>query len=1086
MRAAFKSYTLWVASCSFLLILDSGGFLRAYCVHTESLDTAYTFLIPLSFDFENVSCKTKNMPRRSVNGDQSTRQLDESDVNFANDLVAQGLIPKSKMARVLNVISSSEGGENPLRSPSPSRKEANAASKAGNNNLPTAVMPRTWKEADKIATLKREETRKTRSRSPSQRNNSNSRPKQQTKDSESAAAVSSKPGRKKKSLYATSRGANRDASPEKTTRQQQNKSGGMSRAQRKLALREAVLRGDVCYARTLLRGDSSDVNNVEAKSMVSLLHICASEGLWEMVDLLIACSADVNHANGNGETALHWAACSDSSKVAQRLLDFGADMEKTDCSGSTALLRAAEAGSPEVLAVLLSRGGSIHAKDCDGAGCVDILELCLSEDGADTGSHEGAVAAALLVVRHLSARSGEDAIEADEGNRNSILADRLRLALERRLSAAKLASEVAEVVTAGGLSCEDVDDIPKFVAHNNPEPHSLMSISPKAIQNEFFQAMSETLEHIKTAVETISRNNSPEKQQMDDTPNNRESINDAALVESDDDYYAAAASAPSSKIEDAERRKVHVQSKDAAATGKSPSAVVAKKQPKLPAGARRGKAFILGSEVSPRRKRVVVKYLPAKHIPFLPSVESARPGDIIVGIEQCHNCEDHQWNLWHDAKKYSNMADRCLIAVVRILLENKYPVRVFALKEVPAKGRQGALEVTIALRNAEGNANKWTTHTVFSKLESSAWPSAKRVATKAKNFVKWALGQGGLCSSEEAPSTPKVLSDKDGEGGGDDVVAATTVDLESRGLGMERQFMSWLMRLSTKGDSAPPSTRPPILDLLGVCGGMNTPLELCRKRVAQKGAFVPTFMEIALGDGGADLTSSQFDKLVLEHFFVFSAIDEVDTSLLENDVPVLEKPVSRISKPVDDENREEKSGGDQLTIDVESIDHSKQGRASATVLEGMGSPIFEIIPPKVEEEVVEGGNDGASEKEKQQQEEQIASADPPLAVGTRVEGNYMGSGQWYKGVVTGVDSSTGACDIEYDDDEIELGVKRDLVREVKRLPFHLRMQAKADAEAEATRSPAASAADPELLSPVNDAEHEREEPFLQLSVSEGQ
>merc|ERR1711871_541246 len=71
---------------------------------------------------------------------------------------------------------------------------------------------------------------------------------------------------------------------------------------------------------------------------------------------------------------------------------------------------------------------------------------------------------------------------------------------------------------------------------------------------------------------------------------------------------------------------------------------------------------------------------------------------------------------------------------------------------------------------------------------------------------------------------------------------------------------------------------------------------------------------------------------------------------------------------------------------------------------------------------------------------------PLLAVGTRVEGNYLGAGQWYKGVIIG--AAYEGYDIEYDDDELEHGVKPEWVREVKRLPFHVRMQMKAQEEAE--------------------------------------
>ena len=86
-----------------------------------------------------------------------------------------------------------------------------------------------------------------------------------------------------------------------------------------------------------------------------------------------------------------------------------------------------------------------------------------------------------------------------------------------------------------------------------------------------------------------------------------------------------------------------------------------------------------------------------------------------------------------------------------------------------------------------------------------------------------------------------------------------------------------------------------------------------------------------------------------------------------------------------------------------------------------------------------GGDEAAAEEKAEE------SKEPLLPVGTRIEGNYMGSGQWYKGVITAA-SHSGGYDLEYDDDEVENGVKAEWVREVKRLPFHIRMEQKAQRE----------------------------------------
>ena len=138
--------------------------------------------------------------------------------------------------------------------------------------------------------------------------------------------------------------------------------------------------------------------------------------------------------------------------------------------------------------------------------------------------------------------------------------------------------------------------------------------------------------------------------------------------------------------------------------------------------------------VSPVRRRVVTKYPPARQVPFLPSASLAHPGDVIIAIEQCFHCDRH-FTVWHDQKRYTSTADRCLIAIVRGLLEKGLPVRVFALKDIPSSTRLGALEVTLSLRTRApvGSKKEWISTTVFSKLDSKCWPVRRlwlpRVAT---------------------------------------------------------------------------------------------------------------------------------------------------------------------------------------------------------------------------------------------------------------------------------------------------------------------------------------------------------------------
>lgn len=1090
------------------------------------------------------------MPREPRIATEAHRELEDADISFANGLVDQGLIPKASMNRVLKVISASDR-DTLVDSPNDRSKRIDSAS-SQSKKIDLQSLPRTWKEADKMASMRASLKPKTRKSPP----RSGPKVSNGTKLGSDAEA---KPSRKKKSLYATSRGPKRDArSTSPSTRPQRGKAVSTNN----LALRDAVLRGDSSYVRTLLRGGDCDIESYDRATGASLLHICAHEGLFEVADILIAHGANVNHANKNHESPLHWAASGDSAKIAQLLLDFGADMDALDDSGSTALMRAAAAGSPNVLAVLLSRGGDVNTPDYDGFNSVDLMEHCLSEEPrpeSDAALEEGALAASMLMLRHITSRredgrggvSHQDEEEEEKAEQKRLqVTQRLQRAIEGRITARRSLSAATNEVASGdpppsgplpgvALSKEESfrDEFQAAITETAFMIDTTGAFPGKeqAVRDQFQAAVSQSFQAVQAAVDSLSlRLERKDEGEVDQDGKVEPATN------STPEQTPAQAPAPAPAVTTKPSRGVKGGGKVTLSGGTRKDA----RTRLLGAANKRGTAFKLGaSAVSPLRRRVVVKYAPAQFLPFLPGADSARPGDVIVAVEQCADCENHGWNLRHDSRRYTNMADRCLIAVVRGVLEKRLPVRVFALKDVPKRGRLGALEVTVAVRNASGAAKPWTTHTVFSKLDSSSWPSAKKVATKARAFVRWALKEGGVSPKEEPRAAPESLSDileeeeekeraEKGRAGGAEGSSGpgpegaredACVDWESRLVGMEKQFMAWLMRLSAKGEKgeAPAIAAPPVLDLLGTGAAMSTPLEMCRRQVAQKGAFVPAFMEVALGVGGEELTSAQFDALVLEHFFVFSGVDDADPASFEapdraavsRDAPAQEDGASASSaapQPCLDEGMG--ASAQPLTIDVEVVDQTRQGKASSSVL-GMDSPVFDIIEKQPASHGApagdgSGGQGGGKEGQsgavataplppQAEDEEGEESKEPLLAVGTRVEGNYMGSGQWYKGVITAA-SRTGGYDIEYDDDEVELGVKAEWVREVKRLPFHVRMEQKARAAAAA-----AAQAEEEMgrqrreelpvdeapLSPAHGEEGGSQEvaddPFLQLSASDG-
>jgi ankyrin repeat protein len=93
----------------------------------------------------------------------------------------------------------------------------------------------------------------------------------------------------------------------------------------------------------------------------------AMQGNREAVRLLLKQAADVNAAQGDGMTALHWAAMKDDADLAQTLLYAGANVRATTRIGSyTPLILAAKNGSAAVMAPLVKSGADVNAQTSNG------------------------------------------------------------------------------------------------------------------------------------------------------------------------------------------------------------------------------------------------------------------------------------------------------------------------------------------------------------------------------------------------------------------------------------------------------------------------------------------------------------------------------------------------------------------------------------------------------------------------------------------------------------------------------------------------------------------------------------------------
>jgi ankyrin repeat protein len=124
---------------------------------------------------------------------------------------------------------------------------------------------------------------------------------------------------------------------------------------------DAAKRGDAAAVRTLLV-QRADVNAAQADGATAL-HWAVYRSDRALVDLLIRAGANVKAANRAGVTPLWLASVNGDAAVIQALLTAGADPNEALPLGRRPLMIAARTGNVDAMKVLLDRGAEVNARE---------------------------------------------------------------------------------------------------------------------------------------------------------------------------------------------------------------------------------------------------------------------------------------------------------------------------------------------------------------------------------------------------------------------------------------------------------------------------------------------------------------------------------------------------------------------------------------------------------------------------------------------------------------------------------------------------------------------------------------------------